>query len=956
MSDTDLDTDYLAEVLEKTRRKLLDTTLRTRLLKFREVARDIPVVDEMPDQVFQDLVLNHKSFTFDPIPEGDNEDETNFDHNRALPVSLKAGEPIADRYLDDRLQTPFTRKELDRRLKRLYSEHRTVVEESGANSLFLAVGFLEWLDSSEQTSRQKSPLMLLPVRLEREGSAGAAVYRLHFDDEALDTNYSLVEKLKSNFEIQLPTVEDEELPEEYWEKVDQAIHTKHREGWNVIREMALGLFSFNKQIMWHDLDPSRWPSHSQLFDKSVLTRVLLGPKPGEPAPGQRTAEHSPDEPQGEGPKITLIRDADSSQYSALVDALTVEGGIVIEGPPGTGKSQTISNLIATALGQGKSILFVAEKMAALEVVYKRLEEAGLGEFCLQLHGLKSSKKELLASIKDRMGLNFPNPRDLANRMAQLEQTKEELVDYSKALNEPVGPERIELHRLPWKLELLRRELPGSFDALRVGDAGDMNLQAYQWARGRLEDLGAEWEAISEPARVSWKGYLPDSADEKDLDEIAQCTSSLAHRIEEFLAWIETHGMEDAVPSISLLHRVLNLGSQKAEEILPDLPGDVPDGLVHRIVHGNLLSSADSILLLVEQLAGVASKVNELFDYASEEAQRYASTIEKHSAALSNVAVSRETLIADLPNEAARFVAVLNKIDELPETAKPVLRFHEGFARRLEDYERVIATATRMLEGPGELSLHATPTHTRKAAETYFANAKETFEALALEADALGSFLVTEAKDTQAIVDALRVLRANAKNFFRTFKSEYRAAKNLTKSLLRDRSQFSVKDQFLAELAALSEFCSRRDTFQADADFGTALGSLFNGMETNWSALEQVISFSRKFKETWGPEIANEVLADWDAHCEQMELARSGLQSRMDEINEFKRDHPFPEAMWQRPIAEVRASLAPASQKIADAERALCQPWCASMVSLGSCRDILEAYSRGKKLGVYGFNG
>ncbi|MEE9381886.1 MAG: DUF4011 domain-containing protein [Nannocystaceae bacterium] len=197
-----VDRQYFDQALEKIRSKLLDSTRRNRLLNFKKSGRDVTVVDEMPDQVHQHLVLDGKSFCFDsldPDEFGDSHEDAErelFDHEQSgeLPQSQVGSAGVAARHRDGRLQTPFREQELERRLRRLYREHRMAIEETGANNLYLAMGFLHWSDDKDEnkererekkkepTNWQHSPLMLVPVRLERQGGAGHGVYHLVFDD------------------------------------------------------------------------------------------------------------------------------------------------------------------------------------------------------------------------------------------------------------------------------------------------------------------------------------------------------------------------------------------------------------------------------------------------------------------------------------------------------------------------------------------------------------------------------------------------------------------------------------------------------------------------------------------------------------------------------------------------------------------------------------------------------
>src|SRR5207244_4057557 len=161
-------------------------------------------------------------------------------------------------------------------------------------------------------------------------------------------------------------------------------------------------------------------------------------------------EYSIDEPELERRVPVLIRDADSSQHSALVDAL--EGkNLVIEGPPGTRKSQTITNLIAVALAQGKTVLFISEKLAALEVVRRRLDEAGLGLFCLELHSHKTRKDSLLNDLATRLKArgSFRDPRDLDQHLSIAEEKTRMLTRYVTLINRELQPYQSTVFEVLW---------------------------------------------------------------------------------------------------------------------------------------------------------------------------------------------------------------------------------------------------------------------------------------------------------------------------------------------------------------------------------------------------------------------------------------------------------------------------------------------------------------------------
>ncbi len=286
INDDNVDHNYLLSVLEKTRQKLLDHTRRNRLLNYKETGRDIAIIDEMANLLYEDLVVNSNRFYFDCFDEDDQgaeEDDlfTNNEPTRILPRSQTSRSNVDERYRDDRLQTPFSEKELERRLRRLYSEHRTLVAETGANSLFIAMGFLEWSDSEDEPRPMRSPLVLVPVRLHREGTVGQAQYSLTFDDGALDSNYSLIEKIKNNFDLNLPNLKEEEKPEDYWERVSAAIVRRQEAGWNVVHEMALGLFKLEEALerFWSQNIQPLYPDRARSILSVKMIAILVQKRP-----------------------------------------------------------------------------------------------------------------------------------------------------------------------------------------------------------------------------------------------------------------------------------------------------------------------------------------------------------------------------------------------------------------------------------------------------------------------------------------------------------------------------------------------------------------------------------------------------------------------------------------------------------------------------------------------------
>ncbi|MGD9925514.1 MAG: DUF4011 domain-containing protein, partial [Pseudorhodoplanes sp.] len=342
------------------------------------------------------------------------------------------------RHSDKKIQTLHYPDEMDVRLRRIRSAARTAIEESGANMLYVAFGFLEWRDQSTARGHQ-APLVMLPVELDREPTkAGKYRTRLRWAGEELQPNLSLQKKL-DEFGIKLPDLGDGQELEDYLSAVASAV--RHKADWFVRRYVTLGLFEFGKILLYLDLDPERWPEHAKIVEHPLVRTVLQGEdiEPREEGGPIASSPDPSDFAKIQDLELTVVDKADSSQCEALYAALHGRN-LVIEGPPGTGKSQTITNLIAAALAQGKTVLFVAEKLAALEVVRRRLRELGLGEFCLELHSHKTRKGEMLEDIADRLkaSTHSRHARDLEAALGRLSDRRKKLAEYIAIAAGPVG--------------------------------------------------------------------------------------------------------------------------------------------------------------------------------------------------------------------------------------------------------------------------------------------------------------------------------------------------------------------------------------------------------------------------------------------------------------------------------------------------------------------------------------
>jgi hypothetical protein len=507
----------VAEALERLRTRLLDLTMRNRLLNYKhpkgrsfQFAND-PDLDLLYERLEEGRTVS-LAYVSDPLPsiyEGSKKPDVRI-HARELGINTSfdiapASAPSAYRRLAS-LQTLLYPADLEKLVRKVSTEARTVVEETGTNMLYLMFGFLEYFDSDDSDKPVLAPLLSMPVSLARgtlDNDSRTYLYDVTYSGQDIAENFTLREKFKQQFTLQLPELGEEDTPEMYFTKVQEAVSKRSR--WAVRRRLSLGFLSFGKLAIWADLDPAK---SENLLSSELLKDIFEGGR----AQGSE-AFHAEDYVIDSHPdaELPLIYDADSSQHSAIIDVKNGKS-LVINGPPGTGKSQTITNIVASAIAVGKKVLFVSEKAAALEVVKQRLESAGLGDFCLELHSHKTQKKHLLENIEQRMNRTFSAPSGYKNRIELLRERRNTLNAYAQLLGSRIG-NRLDLtvHEVFWAMERRRLDIGEEVDAI-LG----LSLLASDWSSDQVDkrrvvlgDAAGALEALGcSPLESPWVGYSP----------------------------------------------------------------------------------------------------------------------------------------------------------------------------------------------------------------------------------------------------------------------------------------------------------------------------------------------------------------------------------------------------------------------------------------------------------------
>lgn len=338
------------------------------------------------------------------------------------------------------LQTLLLPENLETRLDGIADIARLAAQEMGLSTLFLAFGFLELYQSDTVESANFAPLLLLPITLDSRVETGRVIYSIKATSEAPSANITLAKYLDEQWQRTLPNFEPDPNAknqiETYFEQVAKAIEELPR--WKVRRFLTLGHFTFGRLVMYEDLDPAHWAGATL---GGLVGSILRGAEAGPGEAGERHVgvpdDYEIDLPEVEALAPLLVHDADCSQHSAVVDVMKREN-LVIEGPPGTGKSQTITNIIANALAgdQSTTVLFLSEKLAALKVVKRRLDAAGLGEFCLELHSEKSSPSMVVASLAERYEIGTSASAASVLNKALHQGARKEIGDYVADLHAP----------------------------------------------------------------------------------------------------------------------------------------------------------------------------------------------------------------------------------------------------------------------------------------------------------------------------------------------------------------------------------------------------------------------------------------------------------------------------------------------------------------------------------------
>jgi very-short-patch-repair endonuclease len=689
----------------------------------------------------------------------------------------------------------------------------------------------------------------------------------------------------------------------------------------------LTLLNFSKLLMYLDLDPARWPEDANIVDHPVVSRFLSGYGAEDDAEGESPGdlgfgeEYLIDEMEEIHAKYPLIDDADSSQHSALIDA--VDGkNLVIEGPPGTGKSQTITNLIAAAMAQGKQVLFVAEKLAALEVVRRRLDSAGLGEFCLELHSHKSQKRKVLDELQDRLKKHgrYRKPTDIEVDVARYEELKSALKNHAEKINRPWKNTGKTLHEIFMAATRYRKAIGLNPEALHPEgyDGGNYDAAAQRRNEDQVQAYRKVYQAVAQQLGSDailqehpWHGVRNGDLQIFDLDRVKGSLSAWQASLQALLiqrqAIAQTLGCDESEVAEglgeiqALLADLETIPALKGDEVLERLP----------VLRGDVLEKTQRYLKLFEDIQALYAALAKTTGPGVLQDLSVVDQLMSGSEQLKQL-VGRDVELGTLAKAILRLAAIQDQLSELDEPLRGVL---SALGEPASKYLMVSESGLTEFKTVIDLIANLNPSYWKCRDELFdneelddlLPRLRGGLEELQALHDSVQSVFSLDAIPDESELRQLGAILA-AGGAFRWFKGNWRKAR---KQLLSYAANTQVK--YPAMLALLDEvvtFAGQRTKLEQNTAYKEALGEHLRGLDTDLAALQALRTWYKRVRQQYGVGFGQKVPIG-DAILEMTpgvakavrSLAERGVQAQLDDL--LKDLSSLKEVF--APVAELRAA-------------------------------------------------
>lgn len=806
----------LAKKIEEWKKRLLDTGRRNRLINFRETKRStVKIIGPSINEIFEKIAIKEEKILF-PYAKDVYIDNFGVEHYELI----KKGDVEVD----------LSVEELQKSLNCIRYKARTSIEEQGVNTLFLAIGFLRWQEREDSSLFNLSPLILVPVRLMQKSMIDPFELVLHEDEIVI--NPTLVHKLSNDYGIVLPEFNDEKQKdvEAYLSGIEELVEKKE---WEVKYDIYLTCLSFLKINMYKDLENNleRLNSNDVI---SVLSRETLS----ENIPIELNnydfdkKERSID--------VFQVVDADSSQLDAIL--LSKKGiSFVLQGPPGTGKSQTITNIIAEAIAAGKKVLFVSEKMAALQVVYNRLESVELSDFCLNLHNYKANKKEILNELYESTQLKKERLKnDYLLRLKYLDDKKDDLNKYQEELHKVCSELRTTVFNVNGELAKLK-DVPDLLFA--ISDVDKVNQDSLTRRRLILGDLANTINSKTvDYANNVWKNaivtklthelwqkidyhvsnLLPLVLKLKDLYEdicknlkLSSIPSSL-RGIELLVALLDKSKSSPLFPKEWILGKKIDSLFDKAEKykqkanLMDKIEKELKRYYDNPYLEGNVSNWKSDFLRIQDDIGKKLKNNNEIFDTA-------------------------EDILYDIKNLSEKFEQIRNAANSVANV------LHLSIPENLKELREIISLS-KLLSPLSDISLTI----------SWFDNKsfKQLKEALSSYKTSHGSYLelrsgLLEYCDEDIFkldfYPILQRFRSEYTSWFRFLNSDYRKDMRTLQGYMPNRAKFSYENalDLLNNIKIVTDIYSKIKSSEGECE--KYYGDYYESIETKWDTIEHAIN-------------------------------------------------------------------------------------------------------------------
>ncbi|MEZ8381594.1 DUF4011 domain-containing anti-phage protein Hhe [Vibrio splendidus] len=894
---------FLVSAFEGMRQKLLDISGgRSRLLNLDQNTRSfVRIVDELPNELAK-LILSEKSMLLTPIPEPKlseliehgylewNEEEgkhiqlkkdpdakewagvLGIDNKFELPNHLE--QAMDGRHTDTNLQSMLFEAQLNVAVKKLAREAKTAIDETGNNILFLCLGFLEWVDQAEGGNKRLAPLYMLPISITKDYCNGVAVYKIKYNGEDIIQNLILREKLQQEFGLTLPEIVDPDnedrllTPEEYYKEVNELLARKQNDvvvrRWKVRRFATLATLSLGKLLMYRDLDPRNWPQgEGNLLEHDVIQRFFQDGFHISSSVGS-TNSYILDEVKNLHESYPMIEDADSSQMSVLIDVLNGKN-LVVEGPPGTGKSQTITNIISAALSRGKTVLFVAEKQAALDVVKRRMDKAGLGDFCLDLHSDKAQKRLVLDDFKQRISNGptfYHNNSQYVRELERLERARERLQNYVQLINREWKSTGLTVHEIlmaatryeaevaPLKFKDIAPEdvTSESFSNAKLDEKVEQLEVFYNYLSLVSKQLPEEGNWISHP----WFGVANKALSGNDPDEVIDELKDWNSRLSTWCEHVVTLCQSYDVPLSC------NGSLYDAESLIQDwktipLPQGRVDLQAFSTMTSNHIQQLDEYLCRHKDLASSYLNMKDTFTREVIENTDLIEDIDRAIRQLSALGVAPETSFDDI----ARALLKLNEmidlfniiqgsraelITHLPDASLSLLGCQLSGLKELETFISLAAVL------PKQYITNRSPLFDNEALAGFTTDFIDEHTRLITEHEALEKVISTDKLPSVEMLQHYAAELANT-GLFSWLNPSWREAKKSVSAFVKSPKFDAKKIAPILESAA--DWLARSNGFCEDTRNNQLLGAYFQGLNTDVELVATMAHWYQRVRVEYG---------------------------------------------------------------------------------------------------------